>query len=408
MIPKPYIAKWQKFAPWKEFAQVEQDLIISRTLIEIFSDDFLNENLAFRGGTALHKLYLNPAVRYSEDIDLVQIKPGPIKPIIQRIGEVITFFDEDRKTDHRAHGILQFDRQGKFIRTLAKRGAGPKEYLRIGWTVDEDSQILYLSDVQKNNYLLSFDLVTGEYIGDIKKAIPITSSEVLLNGANSLMIIPSGTFNVGAEPFYYYEQNKQGALLNQCNAPEGWFNRYVENTALTYGRNIWYQNRKTEILSKAIKNQLYPFLIFDYGKNMPESGLEGDMSFDLDFEIGNKIFFHIFTVTGTAERDNSFISYGENTNYIFDPEEGRVSYHNLLYLNPTHHIVDAHERAFNVQSNGVLFYIYSALDLLDQVEKALEDEEFKEPYRSKLLEISNKISEESNPILLVGNILKIP
>lgn len=63
MIPKPYLAKWQQNAPWKEFAQVEQDLIISRLLVEIFSDTFLKENLAFRGGTALHKLYLSPAPR---------------------------------------------------------------------------------------------------------------------------------------------------------------------------------------------------------------------------------------------------------------------------------------------------------------------------------------------------------
>lgn len=28
MIAKPHIAKWQKNAPWKDFAQVEQDLII--------------------------------------------------------------------------------------------------------------------------------------------------------------------------------------------------------------------------------------------------------------------------------------------------------------------------------------------------------------------------------------------
>ncbi|MEX2567812.1 MAG: nucleotidyl transferase AbiEii/AbiGii toxin family protein [Cyclobacteriaceae bacterium] len=46
--------------------QVEQDLITSRALVELFSDDFLRENLAFRGGTALHKLFLNPAPRYSE------------------------------------------------------------------------------------------------------------------------------------------------------------------------------------------------------------------------------------------------------------------------------------------------------------------------------------------------------
>lgn len=104
MIPRPYIAQWQKNAPWKEFAQVEQDLIISRALVAIFSDDFLRENLAFRGGTALHKLYLDPAPRYSEDIDLVQIKEGPIKPIMKRVGEVITFFEEDRRTQVKGHG----------------------------------------------------------------------------------------------------------------------------------------------------------------------------------------------------------------------------------------------------------------------------------------------------------------
>lgn len=58
MIPKPYIAKWQQYAPWKEFAQIEQDLIICRALVEIFSDDFLRENLAFRGGTALHEVLI--------------------------------------------------------------------------------------------------------------------------------------------------------------------------------------------------------------------------------------------------------------------------------------------------------------------------------------------------------------
>lgn len=96
MIPKPSIAKWKDQAPWNTNEQVEQDLIISRTLVALFSDDFLRENLAFRGGTALHKLYLKPAPRYSEDIDLVQIKEGPIKPILKRIGEVINFFEEER------------------------------------------------------------------------------------------------------------------------------------------------------------------------------------------------------------------------------------------------------------------------------------------------------------------------
>ncbi len=36
MIPKPHKAKWQDHVPWKQFYQVEQDLVISRALIDIF------------------------------------------------------------------------------------------------------------------------------------------------------------------------------------------------------------------------------------------------------------------------------------------------------------------------------------------------------------------------------------
>jgi len=80
MIDRASIMAWNEHAPWIEPFMVEQDLIICRALVDIFSDEFLREQLAFRGGTALHKLYLQPQPRYSEDIDLVQIHPGPSKP----------------------------------------------------------------------------------------------------------------------------------------------------------------------------------------------------------------------------------------------------------------------------------------------------------------------------------------
>lgn len=68
MIPQAWITEWRSQAPWVDDAQVEQDLIISRALVEIFSDPSMRESLAFRGGTALYKLYLTPAAGYSEDI----------------------------------------------------------------------------------------------------------------------------------------------------------------------------------------------------------------------------------------------------------------------------------------------------------------------------------------------------
>lgn len=89
MIALPYIAEWRQSFPWALDSQVEQDLIISRSLIAIFADAELAESFAFRGGTALHKLYLNPAARYSEDIDLVQIHQEPIGPTLEKLRSVL-------------------------------------------------------------------------------------------------------------------------------------------------------------------------------------------------------------------------------------------------------------------------------------------------------------------------------
>lgn len=102
MIYERAIREWNETVPWKSPQMVEQDLVICRALVSIFSDEFLRANLAFRGGTALHKLYLSPQPRYSEDIDLVQINPGPIKPIMFRLGEVLDWLP-NRSTAQKRH-----------------------------------------------------------------------------------------------------------------------------------------------------------------------------------------------------------------------------------------------------------------------------------------------------------------
>lgn len=87
MIPRMNIIAWGNVVPWAEQRQVEQDLIISRAIVDVFSDQFLCEQLRFRGGTALNKLHFPSPIRYSEDIDLVRTSSGPIKPTIDHIRE---------------------------------------------------------------------------------------------------------------------------------------------------------------------------------------------------------------------------------------------------------------------------------------------------------------------------------
>jgi len=89
MIPTADILAWRTEHPWVSNAQVEQDLIICRAVIELFSRPVLRGQLAFRGGTALHKLFLKPTTRYSEDLDLVQMQAGAIGPVMDGVHEAL-------------------------------------------------------------------------------------------------------------------------------------------------------------------------------------------------------------------------------------------------------------------------------------------------------------------------------
>lgn len=78
MIPRASLIAWSARAPWPSEDQVEQDLIISRLLVEIARDPLLSKELAFRGGTCLHKLHLEESLRYSEDLDFVRTNQQPL------------------------------------------------------------------------------------------------------------------------------------------------------------------------------------------------------------------------------------------------------------------------------------------------------------------------------------------
>jgi predicted nucleotidyltransferase component of viral defense system len=90
MIPRAYLDEWHDIAPWNTSAMVEQDLIISRAVVEIFSHPVLARHLVFRGGTVLHKSFFQPSARYSEDIDFVQTESGPIGPIFDALREKLS------------------------------------------------------------------------------------------------------------------------------------------------------------------------------------------------------------------------------------------------------------------------------------------------------------------------------
>lgn len=98
MIPRAHVTAWRASAPWPTDAQVEQDLVLTRAIVDLFGRADVARAVAFRGGTALHKLFFESPGRYSEDIDLVQIDSGAIGPAVDAIRAVLDpWLDEPKR-----------------------------------------------------------------------------------------------------------------------------------------------------------------------------------------------------------------------------------------------------------------------------------------------------------------------
>jgi len=110
LIPASYIQEWSSKAPWPDSRQVEQDLIISRALCDLFNSPALDGKIAFRGGTAINKLLFRQPLRYSEDIDLVQIQPEPIGTTIDAIRDALSWLGQcsRHQAGHSMHLVFKF------------------------------------------------------------------------------------------------------------------------------------------------------------------------------------------------------------------------------------------------------------------------------------------------------------
>jgi predicted nucleotidyltransferase component of viral defense system len=110
MIPRAFLLAWSERAPWPDLRQVEQDLVICRALSDLFRSPDLRGRIAFRGGTAIHKLLLPTPLRYSEDIDLVQVHAGPIGPIIDAVRAALSWLGRcsREQAGHSMHLVFRF------------------------------------------------------------------------------------------------------------------------------------------------------------------------------------------------------------------------------------------------------------------------------------------------------------
>lgn len=90
MIPRAALVQWGTHAPWPTDEDIEQDLILSRLIVEIANDALVGPEFVLRGGTCLHKLFLPEPLRYSEDLDYNRRTYSGIGPYVDAVEAIAT------------------------------------------------------------------------------------------------------------------------------------------------------------------------------------------------------------------------------------------------------------------------------------------------------------------------------
>ena len=185
-------------------------------------------------------------------------------------------------------GMMLFDKTGKYLFDIGKKGDGPGEIVRnMSYVVmDEDNDCVYIRD-HKPSRILKYRLSTGEYLADIPLSYP-KAFDFILNPENESLIVtnpPNHKIEEGIP--WVWEQDFQGNILQEL--PHKIYNRNLE-----YRFRIWSRNNKVVFFDYNLPgrkdtlchydiptNRLKPHFTVDFGSEAPNHQYEDTSDFYL-------------------------------------------------------------------------------------------------------------------------------
>jgi 6-bladed beta-propeller len=298
--------------------------------------------------------------------------------------------------------ILQFSNNGRFVRTLAKAGNGPDEFLRAeAFALDDKNDILYLNHRGDSRNVSAFDLKTGERIKRIPTGVDNLISQIIVSGDSILTIVP----RMNSE-YNLYNLTTSGKLINGIAPPK--VKGIGLQTSIDMVMNeLFYMPKEFDTLYLVNGTSCKPYCFFH---------IEDRFTYENN-EIGNFVYLSAnapgFMIANKAhaiikmnedgetfsmnadkqtryfinKNDFSVTEIKEITNDFLGIDEELDQWDNYLFI-----------------TNNLGFVCYSSFELKQKIEKALESNKLENTVKQRILNLSQEIKENDNPVLVIGKL----
>ena len=231
MISKNAIDDWRKNVPGNLDEQVEQDLLLSKVIIDLYSDPFIQNHLALSGGAALQKLYFDKPYRYSEDLNFVQINPGSLGIVLDHIQDKLVWLGKPSLKIKEGGIIL-------YYKIYSETALNNKRRIKLQINAFQHSQML---GITSKNYVIENPWVTGtaavttyyveELLGIQTRALYQRKKGRYLFDVYYAMRQLNLNPEQIADVFCFYLE-KAGVLVSRQNFEENLFNKITNQTFL--------------------------------------------------------------------------------------------------------------------------------------------------------------------------------
>jgi hypothetical protein len=298
--------------------------------------------------------------------------------------------------------ILQFSNNGRFLRTLAKAGNGPEEFLRAeAFALDDKNDILYINHRSDSRNILPFDLKTGYRIKRIPTGVDNLISQIIVSGDSMLTVVPRMN-----REFNLYNLTTSGKLINGIAPPE--VKGIGLQTSIDMVMNeLYYMPKEYDTLYKVKETSLKPFCFFH---------IEDRFTYENN-EIGNFVYISAnapgFILANKAHAIIKLNDDGETfsmnadkqTRYFINKNDFAVAEIKDFkndFLGFDEDLDQWDNYLFITNNQG--FICYSSFELKQKIAKTLESQKLDNLIKHRISALQLEIKDNDNPVLVIGKL----
>lgn len=298
--------------------------------------------------------------------------------------------------------ILQFSSNGGFVRTLAKAGNGPGEFLRAeAFALDDKNDILYINHRGDSRNILAFDLETGSRIKRIPTGVDNLISQIIVSGDSMLTVVPRMN-----KDYNLYNLSTSGKFVDGIAPPD--VKGIGLQTSIDMVMNeLYYMPKEYDTLYLVKGTSFKPYCFFHIEDRFTYENNEiGNFVYlsanTPGFMIANKAHASIklnddgetFSMNADkqtryllSKNDFTVVEIKDFNNDFLGIDEDLDQWDNYLYI-----------------TNNLGYVVYSSFELKQKIAKALESNKLDNLIKQRISALNLEIKENDNPVLVIGNL----